>query len=60
MNGSRMSVFHVAGLTSNAGVAAQRQVASSGMVVELEKQAATIGDTVKAVARHRGYSRTEF
>jgi methyl-accepting chemotaxis protein len=41
----------VAGLINNVGVAAQRQVASVGMVVELEKQAATIGDIVKAVAR---------
>ena len=41
----------VAGLISNVGVAAQRQVDSVRMVVELEKQAATIGDIVKAVAR---------
>ncbi len=41
----------VAGLISNVGVAAQRQMASVGMVAELEKQAATIGDIVKAVAR---------
>jgi len=41
----------VAGLITNVGVAAQRQVASVAMVVELEKQAATIGDIVKAVAR---------
>ena len=41
----------VASLITNVGVAAQRQVASVGMVVELEKQAATIGDIVKAVAR---------
>jgi methyl-accepting chemotaxis protein len=41
----------VAGLIANVGLAAQRQVASVAMVVELEKQAATIGDIVKAVAR---------
>jgi methyl-accepting chemotaxis protein len=41
----------VASLITNVGVAAQRQVASVGMVAELEKQAATIGDIVKAVAR---------
>src|ERR1035438_6060282 len=41
----------VTGLITNVGVAAQRQVASVEMVVELEKQAATIGDIVKAVAR---------
>ena len=37
----------VAGLITNVGVAAQRQIASVRMVVELEKQAATIGDIVK-------------
>ena len=41
----------VAGLITNVGVAAQRQIASVRMVVELEKQAANIGDIVKAVAR---------
>jgi methyl-accepting chemotaxis protein len=41
----------VAGLVSNVGIAAQRQLASVGMVAELEKQAASIGDIVKAVAR---------
>jgi methyl-accepting chemotaxis protein len=41
----------VAGLITNVGVAAQRQLDSVRMVVELEKQAATIGDIVKAVAR---------
>ena len=41
----------VAGLITNVGMAAQRQVASVALVVELEKQAATIGDIVKAVAR---------
>jgi len=38
-------------LLTNVGVAMQRQVASVGMVAELEKQAASIGDIVKAVAR---------
>lgn len=41
----------VAGLITKVGVAGQRQVASVAMVVELEKQAASIGDIVKAVAR---------
>lgn len=38
-------------LIGNVGVAAQRQAASVEMVGELEKQAANIGDIVKAVAR---------
>jgi len=38
-------------LIDNVGVSAQRQIASVGMVAELEKQAANIGDIVKAVAR---------
>jgi methyl-accepting chemotaxis protein len=38
-------------LVTNVGVAAQRQAASVVMVAELEKQAASIGDIVKAVAR---------
>ncbi|MGL4604871.1 MAG: methyl-accepting chemotaxis protein, partial [Iodobacter sp.] len=38
-------------LITNVSVAAQRQGASVQMVVELERQAATIGDIVKAVAR---------
>lgn len=38
-------------LTSNVGEAAQRQLESVRMVSELEKQAANIGDIVKAVAR---------
>ena len=41
----------IGGLITNVGLAAQRQAASVSMVVELEKQAATIGDIVKAVAR---------
>ncbi|MDO9142141.1 MAG: methyl-accepting chemotaxis protein, partial [Methylobacter sp.] len=41
----------VAGLVNNVGVAAQRQSSSVERVVELEKQAANIGDIVKAVAR---------
>jgi methyl-accepting chemotaxis protein len=41
----------VTGLVTNVGIAAQRQAASVGMVAELEKQAASIGDIVKAVAR---------
>jgi methyl-accepting chemotaxis protein len=41
----------VASLITNVGVAAQRQTDSVRMVVELEKQAANIGDIVKAVAR---------
>jgi len=38
-------------LVTNVGVSAQRQAASVGMVAELEKQAANIGDIVKAVVR---------
>jgi methyl-accepting chemotaxis protein len=38
-------------LVGNVSVAAQRQAASVTMVAELEKQAANIGDIVKAVAR---------
>ena len=41
----------VDGLVTNVGIAAQRQMASVEMVAELEKQAASIGDIVKAVAR---------
>ncbi len=41
----------VAKLITNVGVAAQRQTASVGMVGELEKQAANIGEIVKAVVR---------
>jgi methyl-accepting chemotaxis protein len=41
----------IAGLVTNIGNAAQRQVNSVHMVTELEKQAANIGDIVKAVAR---------
>ncbi len=41
----------VAALITNVAVAGQRQIASVAMVVELEKQAANIGDIVKAVAR---------
>jgi methyl-accepting chemotaxis protein len=41
----------IALLVTNVGVAAQRQAASVVMVAELEKQAASIGDIVKAVAR---------
>jgi len=41
----------VASLITNVAVAGQRQVASVHMVIELEKQAANIGDIVKAVAR---------
>ncbi|MEI6744590.1 MAG: methyl-accepting chemotaxis protein [Methylococcaceae bacterium] len=41
----------VTDLVSNVGVAAKRQLASVDMVTELEKQAASIGDIVKAVAR---------
>jgi methyl-accepting chemotaxis protein len=41
----------VGGLITNVGVAAQRQLDSVRMVSELEKQAANIGDIVKAVAR---------
>jgi methyl-accepting chemotaxis protein len=36
---------------TNVGISAQRQAASVNMVAELEKQAANIGDIVKAVAR---------
>jgi methyl-accepting chemotaxis protein len=36
---------------TNVGISAQRQAASVDMVAELEKQAANIGDIVKAVAR---------
>jgi methyl-accepting chemotaxis protein len=39
------------GLVTNVAVAAQRQMASVSMVAELEKQAASIGEIVKAVAR---------
>jgi len=38
-------------MINNVGVAAQRQATSVEMVGELEKQAASIGDIVKAVAR---------
>jgi methyl-accepting chemotaxis protein len=38
-------------MIGNVGVAAQRQAGSVEMVAELEKQAASIGDIVKAVAR---------
>ena len=41
----------IQGLIANVGIAAQRQTDSVRMVSELEKQAATIGDIVKAVAR---------
>ena len=41
----------VSALVGNVGVAAERQAASVTMVAELEKQAANIGDIVKAVAR---------
>jgi len=41
----------VGSLITNVGVAAQRQFDSVRMVSELEKQAANIGDIVKAVAR---------
>jgi methyl-accepting chemotaxis protein len=41
----------IATLISNVSVAAERQVGSVKMVEELEKQAASIGDIVKAVAR---------
>ncbi len=41
----------VAVSVSNVSIAAQRQVASVEMVAELERQAANIGDIVKAVAR---------
>jgi methyl-accepting chemotaxis protein len=41
----------ISSLVTNVAVAARRQKASVGMVAELGKQAATIGDIVKAVAR---------
>ncbi len=41
----------IAVMITNVGVAAQRQAGSVEMVAELEKQAASIGDIVKAVAR---------
>lgn len=41
----------VAGLITNVGVAAERQAASVTLIAELEKQAANIGDIVKAVGR---------
>ena len=41
----------VAMMVTNVGVSAERQNASVAMVAELEKQAANIGDIVKAVAR---------
>lgn len=41
----------VAGMVTNVSIAAQRQLASVEMVAQLEKQAANIGDIVKAVAR---------
>jgi methyl-accepting chemotaxis protein len=41
----------IATLVANVGIAAQRQSSSVTMVAELEKQAANIGDIVKAVAR---------
>jgi methyl-accepting chemotaxis protein len=41
----------ITALVGNVGVAAERQAASVTMVAELEKQAANIGDIVKAVAR---------
>jgi methyl-accepting chemotaxis protein len=41
----------IAVMITNVGVAAQRQAGSVQMVAELEKQAASIGDIVKAVAR---------
>jgi len=41
----------VATMVTNVSVAAQRQLASVDMVAQLEKQAASIGDIVKAVAR---------
>jgi methyl-accepting chemotaxis protein len=41
----------IANIITNVSVAAQRQNASVVMVAELEKQAASIGDIVKAVAR---------
>ncbi|OLP61808.1 chemotaxis protein [Xaviernesmea oryzae] len=41
----------VASLITNVGVAAERQAASVQLIAELEKQAANIGDIVKAVGR---------
>jgi methyl-accepting chemotaxis protein len=41
----------IAVMINNVGIAAQRQAGSVEMVAELEKQAASIGDIVKAVAR---------
>lgn len=41
----------IAKLVTNVGIAAQRQAASVEMVGELEKQAANIGEIVKAVVR---------
>ncbi len=41
----------IGSLITNVAIAGQRQIASVAMVVELEKQAANIGDIVKAVAR---------
>jgi methyl-accepting chemotaxis protein len=41
----------IAAMISNVGVAALRQAGSVEMVADLEKQAASIGDIVKAVAR---------
>ena len=41
----------IANMIANVAVASHRQIASVAMVVELEKQAANIGDIVKAVAR---------
>ncbi len=41
----------IASIVSNVGIAAQRQSGSVVMVAELEKQASSIGDIVKAVAR---------
>ena len=38
-------------MVTNVGIAAQRQAASVQLVVELEKQAASIGDIIKAVVR---------
>jgi methyl-accepting chemotaxis protein len=41
----------IAQMVTNVGVAAQRQAASVQLVAELEKQAANIGDIIKAVVR---------
>ena len=41
----------IGNLIKNVALAGQRQIASVAMVFELEKQAASIGDIVKAVAR---------